>query len=170
MSLTYRIGLLDPKLHDRAAFSCTVAPLDTYLHERASQDVKRNVAVVYVMAEEGTARIIGYSSLCTCSIETTHLPESLTKNLPRYDALPGMLLGRLAVDARYQGQRMGTRLLADALQRCVRLSTAIAAMAVLVDAKDDHAAHFYEHFGFQRFADRPLSLFMTMLELRRTVT
>ena len=121
------------------------------------------------MAEEGTARIIGYYSLCTCSVETTQLPESLTKKLPRYAALPGMLLGRLAVDVRYQGQRMGTRLVADALKRCVRLSNDIAAMAVLVDAKDDQAAQFYEHFGFQRFADRPLSLFMTMRELRRTL-
>ena len=56
-----------------------------------------------------------------------------------------------------------------ALKRCVRRSNDIAAMAVLVDAKDDKAAQFYEHFGFQRFADRSLSLFMTMRELRRTL-
>ena len=36
----------------------------------------------------------------------------------------------------------------------------IAAFAVVVDAKDDRAVAFYEHYGFQRFKEMERSLFL----------
>jgi hypothetical protein len=44
----------------------------------------------------------------------------------------------------YHALHMGARLLVNALKRCLKLSRKIGIMAVIVDAKDDAAARFYE--------------------------
>ncbi|MBV8593731.1 MAG: GNAT family N-acetyltransferase, partial [Caulobacteraceae bacterium] len=75
------------------------------------------------------------------------------------------LLGRLAVDQTHQGLGLGRFLLADALFRVAR--SEIAAFAVVVDAKNEAAARFYERESFLRFADRPLSLFRPMADIAR---
>jgi predicted GNAT family N-acyltransferase len=71
-----------------------------------------------------------------------------------------MRIGRLAVDRRYRGQKLGEMLLMDALHRAVNLFHQVGIFAVIVDAKDEPAERFYEHFGFKRFVDRPTSLFL----------
>jgi GNAT superfamily N-acetyltransferase len=123
--------------------------------------------VVYVLCPEDVSTIIGYYTLSTASIETTQLPEDISSRLPRYEALPTFLIGRLAVDQNYHGQGFGSHLLSDALKRCLRSSEDIGAIAVLVDAKDEGAAKFYEHYGFRRFVNAPLRLFMPMAEIAK---
>jgi len=51
-------------------------------------------------------------------------------------------------------------LLADALTRVVR--SAIAAYALVVDAKDNIAADFYRHHGFLETVNEPLTLFLPL--------
>ncbi|HET8631980.1 MAG TPA: GNAT family N-acetyltransferase [Thermomicrobiales bacterium] len=148
--------------HDRASFSCGVEPLDRYLRQQAGQDLRRNLAAVFVLAEVATDRIAGYYTLSPFTIEPTSLPAALTRRLPDYAALPAVLLGRLAVDERERGQGLGEALLRDALARSYRQRRQIAAMAVVVDAKDDAARAFYEHYGFARFADIPYRLYLPM--------
>lgn len=150
--------------HDREAFSCGVEPLDRYLKQQATQDIRRHLAAVYVMCPiqrpiPPPVPIVGFYSLSAYAIDPADLPEDQAKRLPRRKA-PAVLLGRLAVDGRYQGQKLGGHLLMDALQRSLRAE--IAAMAVIVDAKDDAARSFYEHYGFQRFPEQPRRLFLTM--------
>ena len=72
------------------------------------------------------------------------------------------LVGRLAIDEKYQGQRVGGLLLRDALLFSAQKSTEIGSVAVIVDAKDEKAAAFYERYGFRGLSDDPLRLFMTM--------
>src|SRR5438105_3176362 len=134
---------LDIRKHDRAAFSSGVAPLDNYLKNQANQEAKRKVAVTYVLREHDSTAIIGYYTLSTASIETTSLPQDIVRRLPRYNALPAMLIGRLALDQRYRGRGLGELLLADALKRCLKVSEEIGAIAVIVDAKDEGSTRFY---------------------------
>jgi GNAT superfamily N-acetyltransferase len=82
--------------------------------------------------------------------------------LPRYPQLPATLLGRLAVDQGMKGRGLGEFLLMDALRRSLEASARIAAMAVLVDAKDDAAHAFYRHFGFLPLHEQPRRLFLPM--------
>jgi GNAT superfamily N-acetyltransferase len=72
------------------------------------------------------------------------------------------LLGRLAVDRRLKGQGLGEFLLLDALHRCLDAAADIAAMAVVVDAKDEAAAAFYRHFGFTPLQATPARLYLSM--------
>lgn len=163
----YVIEPLDTQKHDRAAFSSGVTPLDTYLKNQANQEAKKRIAATYVLCEQDSRAIIGYYTISTASIETDQLSEDITKRLPRYSALPAMLIGRLAVDQHYRGQRLGEYLLVNALRQCLKLSQEIAAMAVLVDAKDEGSAQFYERYGFRRFNNKLLSLYMPMAEIQQ---
>jgi GNAT superfamily N-acetyltransferase len=135
--------------HNRADFSCGNDSLDRYLKEQAGQDFRRACATPFVLAPaRGDAAILGYYTLSSYGIDVGELPAEVAKKLPRYPLIPATLLGRLAVDRRYQGQGMGEFLLLDALYRVLRQSTQIAAAAVVVDAVDENAVKFYGHFGF----------------------
>ena len=155
--------------HDRAAFSCGVEALDRYLKQQASQDLRRRVAAVFVAHEPSAPGVAGYYTLSAFGIAPGALPPEITRRLPRYDPLPATLIGRLAVDRRYQGQGLGRQLLMDALERGFSLTPQIASMAVVVEAKDDAARAFYERFGFQRFLDREYRLYLPMTTVARLV-
>ncbi len=125
--------------------------------------------MVYVLCPEDSGTILGYYSLSTASIEITQLPEEMRSRLPRYQAMPTFLIGRLATDEKYQGQGIGKLLIASALKRCLKLSEDVGAIAVQVDAKNDQAATFYQHYGFIPLVNAPLRLFMPMSEIAKLV-
>jgi GNAT superfamily N-acetyltransferase len=153
------------KAHDRGDFSCGVPALDDYLRVRASQDAKRRVAAPFVLVDDGSAAVCGYYTLSQMAVELEGLPDDITKKLPKYPMVPVTLLGRLAVDLRLRGQGLGGFLLTDALRRSWSLSREIAAMAVLVDAKDEAAASFYESYEFRHLPGHSDRLFLPMSKL-----
>ncbi len=146
-------------VHDRASFDCGSEPLNRYLREHATQDMRRRVAAFFVALAEGP-RIAGYYTLAAASLLLADLPPSIGKKLPRYPSVPAVRLGRLAVDRAFKGQGLGSALLADALARAAR--SEIAAFALMVDAKDEAAAAFYRHHGFIALPDSPLTLFLPL--------
>lgn len=79
--------------------------------------------------------------------------------------IPAVLLARLAVDVTVQGRGVGAQLLIHALTEIARASEEL----VVVHAIDEEAVTFYARFGFQRFVDHPLNLFMTTKALRATL-
>lgn len=159
----FRFEPFDKSKHDRTAFSCEHEALNTYLKERANQEVKKRVAAVYVLTPNGT-RIAGYYTLSQYSIDAGELPEGIAKklNVPKYDKLPATLLGRLARSLEFKGQGIGEILLMGALERALEHSKNIASLAVVVDAKDDRARVFYQDYGFIDFPGHPNRLFLPM--------
>jgi ribosomal protein S18 acetylase RimI-like enzyme len=145
--------------HDRAKFSCGQPDLDTWFRLRASQDEKRNIARVFV-ALDAELGVVGFYSLSSLSLSLESLPEAVAHKLPRYDAIPAALIGRLARDERARGRGVGELLLADAIRRILGAGRSIAVFAIVVDAKDERAADFYRTFGFQVFPSRPKRLFL----------
>ncbi len=145
----FRFEPLDKKKHNRAAFSCEQESLNAYLKERASQEIKKRVAAVYVLTTDGKA-IAGYYTLSQYAIDAGNLPPNLVDNLrlPRYDRLPATLLGRLARSEEFKGAGIGELLLMDALRRALAHSRNIASVAVVVDAIDEKARAFYRRYGF----------------------
>jgi GNAT superfamily N-acetyltransferase len=146
--------------HNRVAFQCGAVSLDRYFREQVTQDVRRRISNCFVAVERTTENLAGFYTLATSSIPNLELPPHITKRLPRYQSIPAILLGRLAVDLRYRGQNVGAGLLADAVFRSARAGP--AAFALLVDAKDENAAAFYCKHGFEPLANRPLTLFLPM--------
>lgn len=82
--------------------------------------------------------------------------------------MPAAILGRLAVDRRYQGRGLGELMLADAIKRVLRASEALAVHALVVDAKNDGARSFYERYGFVAFVDTPNRLYLPLDTVLRT--
>ncbi len=144
--------------HDRQAFGCGVPALDRYIREQAGQDVRRRISNCFVAVEQDTGVLAAYYTLAAASILVTSLPEEETKRLPRYPVLPATLIGRLAVDSRYQGRKLGAALIIDAVRRSARADP--AAFTLLVDAKDEAAITFYRRHGFMSLAGRPATLFL----------
>ncbi len=154
-------------VHNRKGFSCGVESLDRYLHQQSGQDYRRGLAVRYILTDTSKGALVGYYTLSALSILPTSLPAELTERMRRYDALPAILLGRLAVDLRHRGQGVGQLLLLDALVRSLATSQEIGALAVVVQAKDEAARAFYERHGFLPFADHADRLYMLMATIAR---
>lgn len=153
----FRVTLLQGDL-DRSTFSSGSAPLDRYLREQAAQDMRRRVAACFVALQN--EQIAGFYTLASASVLLNELPPSVGKKLPRYPTVPAVRMGRLAVDQAFKGQGLGAALLADALGRS--LQSEIAAFALIVDAKDEHAAAFYRHHGFIELSKSRLNLFLPL--------
>jgi len=152
------IEALSPR-HDRTVFSCGVEALDRYLRRQAGQDTRKHVAATFVLVEEDRPAVLGFYTLSATSLRFSDLPEPTAKKLPRYPLVPAILLGRLAVDQSQRGKGYGRLLLIDALKRCVDARD-IGWAAVLVDAKDEQTATFYEHYHFIRLGPGSLRLFL----------
>jgi GNAT superfamily N-acetyltransferase len=155
--------------HDRAAFSCGVASLDDWFRLRAGQDEKRNVARVFVAIDDQHG-IVGFYSLSSFTLTIADLPPEQAKRLPRYDAIPAALIGRLARDVKVRGEGVGELLLADAIRRVIGAARSLAVFAIVVEAIDENAAAFYRDFGFAAFPNRPLRLFMPASEAAEAVS
>lgn len=148
--------------HDRAGFESGVDVLDRYFRTQASQDVRRRVASCFVLVE-GDPTPLAFSTLAATSIALSNLPATLAKRLPRYPLVPATLLGRLAVDRRHRGRRLGEHMLMDAFARALR--SEIATFAILVDAKDESAAAFYRAYDFLPLDNAGRRLFIPMTEV-----
>jgi len=92
-------------------------------------------------------QVVGYYAISTAAAHRVAIPSAkLRKGLP--EQVPLLLLGRLAVDAAFQGQGLGAALLADALRRCVAASAIAGVRGLLAHAIDDEAVRFYLRRGF----------------------
>jgi ribosomal protein S18 acetylase RimI-like enzyme len=147
--------------HDRAAFSCGVAPLDKYLHTQASQDMKKNLAAVYVLTADSKT-IAGYYTLSAYSVGLDKIPEEIARKLTRMPEVPATLVGRLARSNAFRGQGIGEILLIDALKRSLANSKHVASWTVMVDAKDANAVAFYKKYGFMDIPATANRLFLPM--------
>ena len=149
--------------HERTSFSCGVDALDRYFQKQATQDVRRRATACYVATDVSEAKVAGYYTLAATGIPLADMPAELAKRLPRYPSVPAARLGRLAVDQAYRGRKLGSALLWDAVQRCLR--SEVAVFALVVDAKDDQAVTFYRHHGFVTFGSQPRQLVLPLTNL-----
>ena len=152
---------------DRRTFTCGNLALDAYLLTQAGQDMKRRVAACFLTIDAATGAIAGYYTLSACHVQLADLATDWQKKLPRYPVVPSARLGRLAIDVKYQGRKLGAALLANAVARAIRSD--IAAHMMVVEAKNDSAAAFYMHHGFRRDPHDPLRLYAPLATLGRAL-
>jgi GNAT superfamily N-acetyltransferase len=150
------------RTHDRAAFDCGDPDLNLYLRRYARQNHESGGAKCFVAApEEAPSRVLGFYTLSPASLEYSRTPALARKGLGRYD-VPVFRLGRLAVDLGVQGRGLGGALLLRAAARCLRVATEVGGVALLIDAKNDRAADWYESYGALRLLDAPLVLVLPL--------
>lgn len=134
--------------HNRSDFNCGHQNLNQYLKEYAGQDMKRKLSVCFVWYE--SKKIKGFYTISSLSIPNSGLPEKFAKILSKsYPELPVILVGRLAIDLKFQGKGLGKLLLVDALYRSFYLTqNKIGSVAVVIDPIDTSSRNFYLKFGF----------------------
>jgi len=153
--------------HDRSRFDCGVPALNAFLKATARQHGVKGISRTFVLSErEKPATILGYFTLTLCEVRMADLPTKYVKKYPQH-GLPAVRLARLAVSRKYQGKGYGGLLLADAIHRTVLIAEQAGVIGLFVDAKDERARLFYEHYGFVALPDHDLQLFLPLETLRR---
>ena len=152
--------------HERASFDCGVEDLNVFLHKYARQSEEFGLARTFVATRPGEAKVLGFYTVRNGEVGLRNLRAQETKRFPRYP-VPVVHLARLAVDRTTQGQRLGERLLLDALERALAASKNVAAYAVEVVAIDDAAKSFYLKYGFQELLDDKFHLYLSMKTVAR---
>lgn len=145
---------------DRSSFDCGTAVLNDYLKTRARKDQQRHFSTCYLAVANDTEAIAGFYTISSSSINLDQLSPVTRKKLPRYNNVPVVRIGRLAVDQSCHGRGLGSALIHDAIERVIR--SGIGVYAVVVDAKDDTAVAFYEHMGFIKLEDKSDVLYLSI--------
>jgi len=146
--------------HDVSAFDCGKPALTDWLRVQALRN-EGKASRTYVVCSGN--RVIGYYALAAGAVERVRAPSNLARNMP--EPIPVFVLGRLAVDSAFHGQRIGEGLLKDALKRCLNASREIGARAILVHALDDNAVGFYLSYGFKVFSVGTRILYILMSQI-----
>ncbi|MGH6924912.1 MAG: GNAT family N-acetyltransferase [Propylenella sp.] len=149
--------------HDLTSFDCGSEALNRFIKLYALQGQRAGISQTYVAASG--AEIAGYYTLVVGQVAKDDAPERLAKGLPRHP-VPVIILARLAVDRRWQGKGLGAALVADAMRRVLAAAEIAGVRAIVVHAKDETARRFYEHLGFVPFADKPLTLYRLLKDIR----
>lgn len=148
----------------RRSFNCGVESLNAYLRSQASQDQQKRASALFMAVTGDGKALAGFYTLAMYSVEVGLIPETLRGKLPRYPLVPCILLGRLAVDLRFQGNGLGELLLVDAMKRA--MNNDVAWWALVVHAKEG-ARSFYLRYGFLPFHDSPDHLFLPYSTIRQ---
>lgn len=150
------------RTHDRKAFDCGESELNDYLQKFARQNHESGGAKTFVAVEASAPTVIlGYYTLSPASIDYARTPAVVSRGLGRYE-VPVYRLGRLAVGTSVQGRGLGAGLLLAAGRRCLAVAAEVGGVALLIDAKSDRAATWYESFGAVRLDDAPLTLLLPL--------
>ncbi len=145
--------------HEISEFDCGNDVLNDWLIKRALKNQNSGASRTFVICQDN--QVIGYYALASGSVERMATPKSIARNMP--EPIPVMVLGRLAIAARMQGQRLGSALLKDALLRTLSVSKNVGVRAILVHAISEDAKRFYLGYGFQV---SPIDTMTLMLPIR----
>lgn len=130
--------------HDRSAFDSGNVELDNWLRLHASTAAGQGTRTYVVV--DGAGAVAGYFAIAPHTIDREALSKPQGRGAPR--RIPAILLAKLALDRRLQGQGIGGELLVVALGTIVGAARRAGGKFVVVDAIDEGAARFYEHYEF----------------------
>jgi len=151
--------------HDLTQFNCGEPSLDHWLRNRALQNEKTGASRTYVVCAGGC--VVGYYALAAGAVAHTEATSRAKRNMP--DPVPVILIGRLAIDSRFQGRGVGADLLRDAVLRTLQAADIAGIRAILVSAISQDAKRFYEKYGFVSSPANPQTLMITVAEAARVV-
>lgn len=150
------------KAFDRDSFDCGNQVLNEYLSTVALRHQLQGYNRTFIMHSEGASRVLGYFSLCSAISSYGSFPPEFLKRYPKAGPLPCTLLTKLAIDRSLQGRGLGHYLMHQALCTALHSSYLVASVMLLVDAIDEPAKRFYEHFGMVSLVGNPMRLFLPM--------
>ena len=157
----------EPLTHDHQidTFDSGEPVLDDWLRRRARPNQASGASRTYVVCEG--KRAVAYYALASGGIAQPGVPGRFPPNMP--DPIPIVVLARLAVDRNYQGQGLGRALFGDAARRVANAADTIGIRDIVVHAISQEARRFYFALGFDACPAEPMTLVVTLADLRATV-
>jgi predicted N-acetyltransferase YhbS len=152
--------------HDLVSFQCGVPSLDDWLRRRARGNQASGASRTFVTCEGN--RVVGYYALAAGGVTVAAAPGRFRRNMP--DPVPVVLLGRLAVDTTRHGHGFGRALLRDAATRVLGAAETVGIRGIVVHAISDQAKAFYLALGFEPSPLEPMTLMVTLSDLKATFT
>ena len=152
--------------HRLDGFDCGRPALNDWLLRHARQSQGSGSAKTFVVAQED--RVAGYFSLTVGQVDTLEAPERIRQGMGQYP-VPVVILARLAVSAKDQGQGIGYGLLQDAIRRTILIAEQAGIRAMLTHPIDEEAAQFYTRFGFISSPLREQQMLLLLKDARRWV-
>jgi GNAT superfamily N-acetyltransferase len=147
--------------HDLSDFSCGHASLDEWLRRRALANQKAGASRIYVVTNDRGQKVVAYYAIASGALAVRDATAKLRRNMP--DPIQMAILGRLAINQKFQGKGLGRALFRDAAIRIIRAADEIGIRGMMVHAISDEAAKFYQALGLQAAA-KEKRLFMITLE------
>ncbi|MER8829819.1 GNAT family N-acetyltransferase [Mesorhizobium sp. M0938] len=144
--------------HDLELFQSGTESLDQWLRRRARANQVSGASRTYVVTEG--VRVVGYYCLSSGGLDLAEAPGAIRRNMP--DPVPMAVLGRLAVDASWQGKGLGAALLQDAVLRTGHAAAILGIRGIFVHAISAEAKAFYEHYGFAASPKNPMTLVLSL--------
>lgn len=141
--------------------------LDRYLADRALTNHLADLGRCYVCIDADTEKVLGYYTLSTVAVEHADPPGRGRRNAP--NPVPAVLMGRLAIDTKAQGSRLGRFLVRDAILSTLAAADRIGVRILLVHALHEQAATFYAKLGFTRSPTDPLHLYLLLADARKSL-
>lgn len=160
--MTYGPPTAITRAHVTRGFDCGRPALDRWLvhHALANEVTGRSRTFVVI---EGDPTVVGYYCLSAAVVEYEAATIRASRGVPRHEPIPAVLLGRLAVDRKHQGQGLGTSLLVDAIRRTHdEVARNAGVRVLLVHAKDHEVQRFYVAHGFDPSPVDPLQVMLLM--------
>lgn len=148
--------------HDPSAFDCGNEALDRWLRLRALKNQASGASRTFVVCDGLQVR--AYYALAAGAVALNEAPARLRRNMP--DPIPMAVLARLAIDRSLQGCGLGRALVRDALLRVLTAGESIGIRGLLVHAISEPALRFYQHVGFDPSPIDPMTLMVTLADLR----
>lgn len=150
-----------------ADFDSGEESLNRYLADRALTNHLADLGRCYVCVDADTDKVLGYYTLSAVAVEHADLPGKVRRNAPH--PVPGVLMGRVAIDTKAQGVGLGRFLVRDAILSTLAAADRIGVRILLVHALHEQAADFYETLGFKRSPTDPLHLYLLLADARKSL-
>jgi GNAT superfamily N-acetyltransferase len=144
--------------HNVESFACGVPVLDEWLKRRALKNESSGASRTFVVCSDD--QVIGYYALATGSVGHSNTPGKVRRNMP--DPIPVIVLGRLAIDERWQHAGLGRGLLRDAILRTLSVSQQAGVKALLVHTLSEDVKQFYLRNGFLESPLDPMTLIISL--------
>jgi GNAT superfamily N-acetyltransferase len=152
--------------HSCSDFFCGIASLDDWLKRRAYTNQISGATRTFVICVDN--RVVGYYALASGVISVQSALGKFRRNMP--DPIPVVILARLAIDSSYQSQGLGRALFRDAALRVVQAADTIGIRGIIVHAISEEAKDFYLALGFILSPLEPMTLMITLNDLRDSIT
>ena len=152
--------------HSCSDFFCGIASLDNWLKRRAYTNQISGATRTFVICVDN--RVVGYYALASGVISVQSALGKFRRNMP--DPIPVVILARLAIDSSYQSQGLGRALFRDAALRVVQAADTIGIRGIIVHAISEEAKDFYLALGFILSPLEPMTLMITLNDLRDSIT